>query len=62
LDPQFAEAAALLNDNQKRIGTRADWYEGAIKYWEAQPTTINGVLGGFGEVHEVDTDTSLKMI
>ena len=39
-----------------------NWYECSVKYWNKQATTIDGVLGGYGEVHENDSVTSTKMI
>ena len=45
-----------------KIGTKKEWYAGSIKYWNDQPATVDGVLGGFGNVHEVDSETSRKMI
>ena len=38
------------------------WYSKSLEYWEEQPTTINGVLGGFSEVHPIDSITSMAMI
>jgi len=44
------------------IGTRLEWYNGSVNYWNQQPATVDGVLGGYGKVHETDSDTSRKMI
>ena len=38
------------------------WYEGSVKYWDNQATTINGVLGGFGHVHDADLVTSQQLL
>ena len=39
-----------------------NWYNKSVKYWNEQATTIDGVLGGYGEVHVNDSITSIKMI
>ena len=39
-----------------------NWYKKSVKYWNEQATTIDGVLGGYGIVHENDSVTSVKMI
>ena len=38
------------------------WYSEGLNYWNKQPTTINGVLVGFGQVHKTDSITSMAMI
>ena len=30
----------------------------SVRYWNAQPATINGVLGGYGELDQADIHTS----
>lgn len=44
------------------IGTKQDWYSGSLQYWNEQPTTVDGVLGGYGVVHDVDSETSAQML
>lgn len=34
------------------------WYEKAKEYWSAQDASINGVLGGYGNLHPVDVSGS----
>lgn len=34
------------------------WYGKAMEYWEEQDASINGVLGGFGDLHPVDVAAS----
>lgn len=31
-----------------------DWYSKAMEYWSSQDASINGVLGGFGDLHPTD--------
>eukprot|EP00128_Syssomonas_multiformis_P015437 Colp12_sorted_trinity150504_noHs@833 len=38
------------------------WYGAANKYWEKVPTTINGMLGGFGYVSSIDVEASRDFI
>ena len=38
------------------------WYSGGVEYWNKQPATIDGVLGGFEQVHEIDSEISQQMI
>ena len=33
-----------------------------MDYWDQQPATIDGVLGGYENIHPVDSDTSKTMI
>ena len=33
-----------------------------MDYWDSQPATIDGVLGGYEAIHEVESDTSTRMI
>jgi len=33
-----------------------------IEYWDNQPATIDGVLGGYQEIDEVDVQTSCEML
>jgi hypothetical protein len=68
LNPAFKDFKQSLNaDSQdesakETIGTKNDWYKGSLAYWESQPATIEGVLGGYGKVHHADSGTSGKMI
>ena len=45
-----------------RVGSKDNWYKGSVAYWDNQPTTVDGVLGGYGKIHETESDTSRKMI
>ena len=44
------------------LGTKEQWYNGAVDYWNKQEASIEGVLGGFGCVHAVDMDTSKNLL
>ena len=63
LDPEFAEITKTLKKSDHQpIGTKDDWYAGSVKYWDKQPATNNGVLGGYESVHDIDSKTSNMMI
>lgn len=36
----------------------SDWYGKAMDYWSTQDASINGVLGGFGDLHPIDLSGS----
>jgi protein N-terminal methyltransferase len=44
------------------IGSKEDWYKGSLEYWNDQPATVDGVLGGYGDVHDQDSVTSAEML
>ena len=46
----------------KLEGTDVDYYNNAASYWEGVDSTINGMLGGFGKVSDVDIDSSNKLL
>ncbi|RGB23221.1 alpha-N-methyltransferase NTM1 [Rhizophagus diaphanus] len=37
---------------------KEDWYTDALEYWSEKPATIDGVLGGYGEIDEIDVEGS----
>ena len=48
-------------DTIQREGSRDKWYEKQKKYWDGQPTTIDGVLGGYGKHHFLEMDYSVRV-
>ncbi len=40
---------------EKGSGLKQEWYKGSLQYWNEQPATVDGVLGGYGIVHDVDS-------
>ena len=50
------------NDELPRAGNKQSWYKGSVDYWDSQPATIDGVLGGYEAIHEIESDTSRTMI
>lgn len=50
------------NDKEDKVMNRFKWYDKQREYWDEQPTTIDGVLGGYGKYHEMETAYSVKVI
>ena len=44
----------IVEVGKKLEGTDVDYYNDAAKYWEKVDSTVNGMLGGFGKISEVD--------
>lgn len=49
----MAAAAVDLNPTWTDDEKRQEWYTNGIAYWEKTAQTNDGVLGGYGMVHEV---------
>jgi protein N-terminal methyltransferase len=74
LDPAYIEANSNGNgaaaseanpetaDHLPTAGNKQTWYKGSVDYWNKQPATVDGVLGGYESIHEVESDTSMAMI
>ena len=43
-------------------GSKQAWYSGSVDYWNKQPATVDGVLGGYESIHSTESDTSKTMI
>ena len=52
----------IVQCQNKIDGTDVDYYNDAAKYWEGVDGTVNGMLGGFGKVTDVDIDGSNKLL
>ena len=55
-------ALDIVQCQNKIDGTDVDYYNNAAKYWEGVDGTVNGMLGGFGKVTDVDIDGSNKLL
>lgn len=44
------------------VRARESWYAKSASYWEAQPASIEGVLGGFKSLHEPDLRDSSNFL
>jgi len=52
----------IVQCQEKIDGTDVDYYNNAATYWEGVDGTVNGMLGGFGKVSDVDIDGSNKLL
>ena len=48
--------------DQQPQGRRQAWYDQAVKYWDQQDASIDGVLGGYGHVSDADILESEKFL
>ena len=48
--------------NREQIAQEMTFGDKIVQYWDKQPTTIDGVLGGYQDVHTSDIRTSHEMI
>mmetsp|Transcript_3782 Transcript_3782/g.6457 ORF Transcript_3782/g.6457 Transcript_3782/m.6457 type:complete len:140 (+) Transcript_3782:13-432(+) len=65
LDPLMIELEKKNSQNQvegERIGNKENWYKKQVEYWDAQPATIDGVLGGYGKYHCMEAEYSAKVL
>lgn len=54
----MGDIEARWQDEEKRKG----WYEKGISYWQSTVPTNDGVLGGYGRVHDSDVEDSLRFV
>ena len=65
LNPEYIKMVQEMSaeeKNKQRVGNKENWYQGSVEYWDKQPATNDGVLGGYGKIHEAESDTSKIMI
>lgn len=48
---EYSSIDALWEAHEEDL---SGWYDKAMEYWSSQDASINGVLGGFGDLHPVD--------
>ena len=53
LQDMWAHELKEKNESGKEL-----WYSKAVEYWEKQPATVDGVLGGFGHTNDDDITES----
>jgi hypothetical protein len=51
-----------LGDTWTNEEKKQDWYTGGIAYWEKTSETNDGVLGGYGIVHDVRSPIACPLI
>ena len=59
---QNIKSDQLWEQEKDADGTHTSWYSKAVEYWDQQEATYNGVLGGFGEVSDVDIRDSRSLL
>lgn len=65
---EFWDAVATRRQEQPpsaQEGTtsgQGEWYTSAVRYWDCQSATNDGVLGGFGQVNPADIMDSRKFL
>ena len=52
------EKKELLPRNCKKQSV----YQDIVDYWDRQPATVDGVLGGYESINDVEIATSIKML
>ena len=59
LGNEFMSVAEFWKQNEDR----KEWYDVGKKYWDGQPTTIDGVCGGpeYGALHVMESAYSVKV-
>lgn len=45
-----------------KTGSDEDWYGRSALYWDRSDPSLDGVLGGFGHIHEIDMKSSRKIL
>lgn len=55
---EFRNAEEMWREEAGEDGSKSRWYGSAIRYWEKVEPTIDGVLGGYANVNDVDIAAS----
>lgn len=52
------------SDNSEYVGNqeRPSFYEDGAKYWEGIEATVEGMLGGFADISDIDTSASKRFL
>jgi hypothetical protein len=56
------KTAEELWQQEKSKGLEQNWYGSAISYWSSVPATVDGVLGGYGQVSPLDLTESASFL
>ena len=62
VDLKMTKDLEIKDLDVKLEGTDVDYYNNAAVYWEGVDSTINGMLGGFGKITDIDIDSSNKLL
>lgn len=62
VEKEKSDKKALKLLKGERIGSLKDWYSGGKDYWDKKPATNDGVLEGYGDYHDMETEYSKKIL
>lgn len=51
-------SVSLTSSEIRRVMAEIEFYKNGAKYWAKVPASVNGVLGGFGHISDIDIDGS----
>ena len=51
-----------LWEKELKDDKEANWYMPIVQYWNEQPATIDGVLGGYKDIHSTESISSAMML
>lgn len=56
VDLDNAPAANIICETEKKFVVKEEqkFYTDALQYWSEIPATVDGMLGGFGHISEID--------
>jgi protein N-terminal methyltransferase len=58
---KYKDAEELWKQERSK-GLEQNWYGSAISYWSSVPATVDGVLGGYGQVSPLDLTESASFL
>ncbi|CAH9077102.1 unnamed protein product [Cuscuta epithymum] len=58
----FRNAEEMWREVAGDDGSKSQWYSSAIRYWENVEATVDGVLGGYGNVNDADVAASNEFL
>ncbi|CAB0032053.1 unnamed protein product [Trichogramma brassicae] len=56
------EDPAVYRKQVESFTSQKEFYEDAAKYWDQIPATVNGMLGGFACISEIDVNASKRFL
>jgi hypothetical protein len=62
LDPSYKQSELDRGIDNKRIGSKQNWYKKSIEFWNEQTTDDDGVLGGYAELNKDDLIASKLLL
>lgn len=59
---EYESASQLWSEHVEKGSLPEEWYQKAVSYWDQQEASVNGVLGGFGYVSDIDIRDSTQLL